>query len=69
MDTISINDAKTDTTPRAQLFWVRQDGQGELDMSGMTPAAALVELLDQCGTDEDRAEILAGAFEAAAMAD
>ena len=57
--------SSTDTNTTATtdtLYWVSADGQRSLDMSGATEEEALAELLEQCGTDAERAAILAGSF-------
>lgn len=48
--------------------WVSADGQGSYDMTGLTAADALRELLGQCGEGEQRDGILAGHFEPAPTA-
>ena len=40
-------------------WWGSADG-GSLDMRGLTLGGALVELLDQCGEEYQRREIMAG---------
>lgn len=52
----------TTTTETPAVFWLSADGQNEIDMSGHTEAEALAELLEQCGTEAERAAILAGSF-------
>lgn len=42
--------------------WVSADGQGSYDMTGLTAADAIRELLGQCGEDHDRDDFLAGHF-------
>ena len=61
-DTIFAADAATSN--QAVTYWIGSDGSG-LDMAGMTASEALAELLDQCGTGEERTAILAGRFQLA----
>ena len=63
MNTIPANE----TADRTDIvtFWVSADGQGSIDMTGATAAEALAELLAQCGEDDQRDAILAGAFQVA----
>lgn len=62
MTTDTISAAAAATSNQAVTHWVGPDGS-DLDMSGMPASAALAELLSQCGTDDDRAAILAGRFQ------
>lgn len=58
-DTILTRDIEpTDT--RSAHYWRSADGQSVLDMSGATLAEARAELLEQCGTDEQRDAMLRG---------
>ena len=61
-DTISASTAST--SKQGVTYWIGSDGSG-LDMSGLTASEALAELLDQCGTGEERTAILAGRFQLA----
>lgn len=46
-----------------ELYWISEDEQTHFDMTGHeSEAAALEELLGQCGTAEQREAILAGSF-------
>jgi hypothetical protein len=45
-------------------LWRSADGQSTIDMSGATAAEAVAELLAQCGSEDERAGILAGSFTA-----
>ena len=48
---------------RKELWWISEDRQGEMDMTGSSsPEEALAWLLEQCGSEEDRQGILAGSF-------
>ena len=61
--TIPATDAADSTD--IVTFWVSGDGQGSLDMSGMTAADALAELLAQCSDADDAAGVMAGCFDLA----
>ena len=52
-----------DDDARLAHAWISADGQKLLDMVGSTLAEAKAEMLGQCGTDEQRANILAGSIE------
>lgn len=52
-----------DTDTRPAGWWT--DGQGHLDMRGDTLAEAKAELLAQCTSDDQRAQVLAGSIEVA----
>lgn len=60
MTTINATDASNAATPT--LWWVSQDGQSSLSTGGATASDALAELLDECGTNDDVAGIMAGHF-------
>jgi len=64
MSTDTISAATAATSTQAVAYWVGPDGS-DLDMTGMSAAEALAELLAQCGTGEERAAILAGRFQLA----
>lgn len=64
MNTDTISTADAATSNQAVTYWIGSDGS-DLDMSGMTASEALAELLSQCGTDDERAAILAGRFQLA----
>jgi len=64
MTTDTISAAAAATSRQAVTYWIGSDGSG-LDMVGMTASEALAELLDQCGTGEERTAILAGRFQLA----
>lgn len=64
------------TGPSHKVRWVSSDGQGEYtgwevphggDIEAVK-AECLAELLEQCGTDEDRSGIFAGTIEATPVA-
>lgn len=61
--TIPARDAATSAAP--VTYWTSADGRGSFDMSGLTAAAALRELLGQCSNDEQREGILSGSFDIA----
>ena len=63
MTTLPATDASTSSAP--VTYWISEDGQGQIDMSGATASQALRELLSQCRSDEHRAGILAGSFDLA----
>ncbi len=62
--TCAVRDIASDEQAAAG-WWTSEDGQGQLDMTGCTGAAAVAELLTQCATDSDREAILAGTLELA----
>lgn len=45
---------------RRYAHWISADGQGSISVAGLTHDEAMELLLSQCGTDEQRAAILAG---------
>lgn len=47
---------------RPAARWVSADKQSTIDTRGAPAEQALAELLEQCGSDEQRAEIMSGAF-------
>jgi len=47
----------------SKLYWTSKDGQSSIDMSDATEKEAWAELLEQCGSEEERAGILAGTLE------
>ena len=58
--TLGVNTMTIDTNTAAIVFvWTSADGQREIGAFA-TEAEAWAECLDQCGSDEDRAEVLAG---------
>lgn len=59
---IATAKAQHDHIKRDEMHWQSADGQREIDMSGMSPADALAELLNQCTDDEEEASVMAGAF-------
>lgn len=50
-------------------WWISEDGQGQINMTGTTAAQAVRELLSQCSSSEERAGILAGTFDLLASSD
>lgn len=62
IDTIRCSDI-TDTDAREAGWWTSEDGQREIDMTGATLSEAVREMVDQCGSDEERAAILAGTIQ------
>ena len=64
MTTVPANAIAADD-PRPAGSWIAADWQSELDMRGATLGEALGELLEECGSDEERASILAGSIELA----
>ena len=60
-----INASSAASDSRNAGFWYSADGQSSIDMTGATAAEAVSELLAQCTTDAQRADILAGEIEVA----
>ena len=66
MENIIARIATCDILPsdaRLAGWYVSADGQGMCDMTGLTLADALAELLDQCGSSEEEAATLAGTID------
>lgn len=62
MNTIEATDAAGSREP--VTYWISEDGQREIDMSGAPACEALLELLQQAGDDiAEKADILAGSFQ------
>ena len=57
---ISATEAATSTA--IVTYWIGEDGQGDFDMTGLTAAEAVTELLGQCGEESQRTAIMAGHF-------